>query len=35
VDSSRIDADLKSGLLTIHLPKVEKVKPRQIPVAVS
>ena len=35
VDSSKIDAGLKDGLLTIHLPKVEEAKPRQIPVTVS
>ena len=35
VDSSRIDADLKGGLLTIHLPKVEEAKPRQIAVTIS
>ena len=35
VDSSKIDANLKDGLLTIHLPKVEEARPRQIPVTVS
>ena len=35
VDSSKIDAALKGGLLTIHLPKVEEAQPRQIPVTVS
>ncbi len=35
VDSSKIDAGLKDGLLTIHLPKAEDAKPRQIPVTVS
>lgn len=32
IDSSRISADCKNGVLTIHLPKAEVAKPRQIPV---
>ncbi len=35
VDSSKIDASLKDGLLTIRLPKVEEARPRQIPVTVN
>ena len=35
VDSSKIDAGLKDGLLTIHLPKIEEAKPWQIPVTVN
>ncbi len=35
VDGSGIDAVLKDGLLTIHVPKLEEAKPRQIPVTVS
>lgn len=30
VDASRISAELKSGVLTLHLPKSEAVKPRRI-----
>jgi len=32
IDASRIGAECKNGLLTVHLPKVEAVRPRQIPV---
>lgn len=32
VDASRIHADLKHGVLTMHLPKLEAVKPRRISV---
>jgi HSP20 family protein len=32
IDSSRISAELKHGVLTIHLPKSEAVKPRRIEV---
>lgn len=35
IDQDRIGADLKNGVLTIHLPKVEKAKPRQIKVQVA
>jgi len=35
VDNSKIDAALKNGVLTIHLPKAEEAKPRQIAVSVS
>jgi HSP20 family protein len=32
VDSDRIAAELKNGVLTLHLPKSEKVKPKRIAV---
>lgn len=32
IDASRISADCKNGVLIIHLPKAEAVKPRQITV---
>jgi HSP20 family protein len=35
VDSSKIAAELKNGVVTIHLPKSEKVKPRRIEVTTS
>jgi len=33
IDTSRISAQLEQGLLTLRLPKAERVKPRQITVA--
>ena len=30
IDPSRISAELKDGVLTVHLPKTETVKPRRI-----
>ena len=35
VDADRISAELKHGILALHLPKKEKAKPRQIAVKVS
>lgn len=35
VDAERVDATLRSGLLEIHLPKAEAVKPRRIDVKVG
>jgi HSP20 family protein len=32
IDSGRISASCKNGVLTIHLPKAEKAKPKQIKV---
>lgn len=33
VDSSRIEASIDQGLLTVKLPKAEAARPRRIPVA--
>ena len=35
VDQSQITADLKSGVLTLTLPKAQEAKPRQIEVQVA
>lgn len=32
VDNQRITAEIANGVLTVHLPKVEKMKPRKIAV---
>jgi HSP20 family protein len=32
IDASKISAEHKNGVLTVHLPKMEQVKPRQITV---
>jgi len=35
VDQAKIKAELRNGVLTIHLPKEEKAKPKQVEVKVS
>jgi HSP20 family protein len=32
IDSSKIDAELRDGVLTLHLPKVQELMPRKITV---
>src|SRR5438552_2371056 len=32
IDASRIEAECKNGVLTVHLPKAESAKPKQIKV---
>lgn len=33
IDTAKIDAKVEQGLLTIHLPKSERVKPRKVTVS--
>jgi len=33
IDATRINAKVEQGILTLHLPKAEKVKPRKIQVS--
>ncbi len=35
VDQSRISANLKHGVLSVHLPKAEQAKPRQISINIE
>jgi HSP20 family protein len=35
IDASRIEAEFKNGVLIVHLPKQESVKPKQVPIKVS
>jgi len=35
VDSSKVNASYKDGVLTVELPKAEESKPKQIAVSVS
>jgi HSP20 family protein len=35
IDASKISAECKNGVLTVHLPKAEAVRPRQINVTTS
>jgi HSP20 family molecular chaperone IbpA len=32
IDTGKIEAECKNGVLTVHLPKVEAMKPKQIKV---
>jgi len=35
VDATRVEAELKHGVLTVKLPKAEAAKPRKIPIQVA
>lgn len=35
IDASKIAAEFKNGVLTVHLPKQESVKPKQVPIRVN
>jgi len=35
IDASKIQAEFKNGVLTVHLPKQESAKPKQVPIRVN
>jgi HSP20 family protein len=35
IDASKIGAECKNGVLTVHLPKQEAIKPKQVPIRVQ
>lgn len=35
VDEQKLEADLKNGIMTVRLPKVEKAKPKSIQISVT
>jgi len=35
LDTDRIDAQYRDGVLTLHLPVAEKAKPRRVPISVT
>jgi HSP20 family protein len=35
IDEQKLEADLKNGILTVRLPKVEKAKPKSIQISVT
>jgi len=35
IDASKIGAEFKNGVLTVHLPKQDAVKPKQVPIRVQ
>ena len=35
IDASKIEAEFKNGVLIVHLPKQEAVKPKQVPIRVN
>ena len=35
IDEQKLEADLKNGVLTVRLPKVEKAKPKSIQISVA
>jgi HSP20 family molecular chaperone IbpA len=35
IDASKIEAEFRNGVLTVHLPKQEAAKPKQVPIRVQ
>jgi HSP20 family protein len=35
IDASKIEAEFRNGVLTVHLPKQEVAKPKQVPIRVQ